>query len=184
MVRLFGVGLALVMVVAAAWADEIKSGLEVGASPMPFHPLNIVNADNPGANGTEHCLVCQYGSKPVALVFARCCECPSTIALIKKLDAAVAKQGKEKMSAAVVFLSDDKEMKDKLQEMVKKNEIKNVSVAVMPAKGPSGYNLHEKAEATVVLYSNRKVVANHAFESLCDGCVAKVIGDLKLLAAK
>lgn len=184
MVRLFGVGLALVMASAAAWAGDIKSGLEVGAAPMPFHPFNILNADNAGANGSENCLVCQYGNKPVALVFVRCCECPSTIALIKKLDTAVANRGKDKMSAAVVFLSDDKEMKEKLQEFVKKNEIKNVSVAVMPAKGPSGYNLNEKAGATVVLYANRKVVANHAFESLCDDCVAKVVGDLKLLAAK
>lgn len=184
MVRMFALGAVLLAGLTVAWAGEVKSGPQVGAAPLPFHPLNILNADNSAANGTENCLVCQYGSKPVALVFARCCDCAATAELAKKLDAEVAKVGKSKMAAAIVFLSDDGEMKEKLREFVKKNELSNISVAVMPAKGPSGYSLSDKAGTTVILYKNRKVVANHAFESLCNDCVSKVVADLKLLEVK
>lgn len=42
--------LALSSVVAG---DALKSGLQVGGSPTPFHPLNVTG----GQAGKKHCLV-------------------------------------------------------------------------------------------------------------------------------
>ncbi|HMP04301.1 MAG TPA: hypothetical protein PKD86_05515 [Gemmatales bacterium] len=178
MSRLLALGLLLSVCCLPVWAEDLKSGLPVGSAPMPFHLLNVVNADDSSLNGKEACLVCQYGAKPVVLVFARCCDCSSTAALAKKLDTAVAKVGKDKMSAALVFMTESPEMAQKLQSFAGKNELKNVSLAVMGPNGPDGYKINDKAGVTVLMYRNRKVIANHAFDSMCETCVEKVVADL------
>src|SRR5882724_9156037 len=128
-VRTFSLAVALVAVGLTFGAD-VMSGPKVGSQMTPFQPVNILNADDAQCNGKENCLVCQYGDKPVAMIFTRgTCDCPATLALIKKLDAEVAKVGKDKMSAAIIYLSDDETVKSKIGEMAKSQNITNVSLA-------------------------------------------------------
>jgi hypothetical protein len=174
---------SLMLLATLVIASDLSSGPKVGSQMTPFHPVNILNADDGKCNGKEHCLVCQYGNKPVAMVFARgACDCPATLSLIKNLDAMVAKVGKDKISAAVVYLSDDASTSSKVAEIAKSQNIKNVSLAQMNTKGPEGYQLADKAGVTVVLYKGRKVIANHAFEKLCEKCVESVVADLPKLS--
>ncbi len=181
-VRTFSLAVALVAVGLVVGSD-VMSGPKVGGQMIPFQPVNIFNADDAQCNGKENCLVCQYGDKPVAMIFTRsACDCPATLSLIKKLDAQVAKIGKDKMSAAVIYLSDDATLKNKISEFAKTQNITNVSLAQFNAKGPKGYNISPEAGVTVILYKDKKVLANHAADQICEKCVEKVVADLPKLA--
>src|SRR5262245_19924977 len=68
--------LAVLLCVCVGWAvaasaraqDAVKSGPQPGeVLPGPFHPYNATGdfKDRP------HCLVCEYGLRPVVAVFAR-----------------------------------------------------------------------------------------------------------------
>jgi hypothetical protein len=85
--------------------------------------------------------------------------------LVKKIDAATAKNKSAKMGSFVVFLSADEKMNEKLKAIAEKEGIKNTILSSMetPA-GPEKYAVAKDAEITVVLYSKQKVVANHAFK--------------------
>jgi hypothetical protein len=100
--------------------------------------------------------------------------------LVKKLDAEVAKQGKRKMSAFVILLSDDNSAAEaKLKELASKHNIKNVSLAIESPAGPRPYRLAKEAEVTCILYNRKRVVANHAFAqgAFDDKGVEKVAAD-------
>lgn len=168
---------AVCLMLGMTVASEVKSGLEVGQSVSAFHPHNVVNVENPSNNGKPACLVCQYGTKPVALVFARK-DSESVTTLVKKLDEAVKKAGQAKMSAAVIYLSDDETTKGKVETVLKNTGVKNVSLAVDEAKGPEAYKLNKEAEVTVLLYNQRKILANHAFSKFDDKSVEAVVKDL------
>ncbi|HQR41407.1 MAG TPA: hypothetical protein PLX97_01960 [Gemmatales bacterium] len=177
MVRKFVASLALVACVGLVMAGDVKSGPEVGKGVGAFHPFNVFNAESSELCMKENCIVCQYGSKPVALVFARKTSKP-VADLVKKLDAAVAKSGQEKMGAAVVFLSSEDNIKDSVAKMQTEAGVKNVSLAVDGPQGPEAYKISKDAEVTVIIYKKKKVVANHAFDSFDATCVEKVAGAL------
>jgi hypothetical protein len=165
--------------------EGLKSGPPVGGYlPGTFQPFNLN-----GKIGKDrfHCLVCEYGLKPTVMVFARERPDPKDAALadlLQKLDAAVERYKDAYLSAFVVFLSPDArtsvtdpkpEDPAKLVEEAaawdallarlrpKAEKLKNVVVAVYPARGPGGYNLAKEADVTVVLYRGHKVLANFAF---------------------
>src|SRR5262245_30299933 len=83
--------------------DAVKSSLQPGEKiPGPFHPLNV----NGAQAGKKHCLVCENGTNPVAMVFAR--ECNEPLAkLIAELDAAAEKNKEARLGTFVVFLGEE-----------------------------------------------------------------------------
>ena len=85
------------------------------------------------------------------------------------------------MCAAVIFLSDEDDMKDQVSKFKESNNVKHVSLAVDGSKGPDAYKIDKKADVTAVLYNKRKVVANHAFESFTAKDVETVAKDLSKL---
>jgi hypothetical protein len=98
--------------------------------------------------------------------------------LVKKLDAEVAKAGKGKLCAAVVFLSDDDDIKDKVAKFKEANQIKHVSLAIDGSKGPEAYKIAKEADVTALLYNKRKVLKNHAFEKFAASDVEAIIKDV------
>jgi hypothetical protein len=180
-IRSIMAGAAMLACAGLVLAAEIKSGPQVGQGVAAFHPYNVFNAESKDLCGKENCIVCQYGTKPVALVFARSTGEP-VAALIKKLDAEVAKLSQEKMGAAVIFLSEDDNIKEKVSQLAEKNDVKNVSLAVDGSSGPAAYKLAKEADVTVILYNKKKVVVNHAFEKFTGECVERVIADLPKVA--
>ena len=151
---------ALVLFVGSAFgAEPVKSGPQVGEKvPGPFHPLNI----NGSMAGKKHCLFCENGSNPVAMIFARNVD-SNLVDLIKKIEDATAKNADAKMGSFVVFLSDDKDMEAKLKETAEKAGLKKCVLSLDNPAGPKGYGVAEKADVTVVLYKDREVKANYSF---------------------
>src|SRR5688572_14156146 len=91
---LFVLGLA-----AAAFAAEpVKSGLQPGEKITAiFEPLNVTGE----FAGQPHCLVCENGTNPVAMVFAREVSEP-LLKLAARLDAATLKNKDKSMGSFVV----------------------------------------------------------------------------------
>ena len=141
-------------------AEPVKSGLQAGEKITTiFEPLNV----NGEHAGEPHCLVCENGLSPVAMLFAREVNEP-LLKLLSQLDEATAKNRKVEMGSFVVFLSDDEKLSDALKTLATKENIKTTVLAVDNNAGPKGYAVSKDADVTVVLYNKQTVVANHAFK--------------------
>lgn len=168
---------ALVLVAGYTVAqDAVKSGPQVGEKvPGPFHPLNITGENA----GEKHCLYCENGPAPVAVVFARELT-PAVSGLIKKIDAETAKNSKKGMGSYVVFLSASEELPKQAKALAEKEAIKTTVLSVDNPAGPTRYNVAKDAEVTVLLYTDFVVEANHSFRKgeLNDGAITKVVADV------
>jgi hypothetical protein len=175
-VALLAVALAFLAGTALA-ENTVVSGPQVDqAVPGPFHPLNI----NGSEAGKKNCLFCSNGENPVAMIFAREVT-PELNALIKKIDAETVKNKDAKMGSFVVFLSNEDGLEKKLQELAKKDDLKECVLSIDDAPaGPKAYKIAKDADVTVVLYVNRTVKANYAFKKgeLKDKDVEKVVADV------
>jgi hypothetical protein len=153
--------LAVALFVGVAIAEDrptaIKSGPQAGEKLAgAFHPLNV----NGKEAGNKHCLYCENGANPVAMIFAREASADLT-KLIKKIDAAVAKG--ENCGSFVVFCSSEDGLEAKLKRMAKEADLKKVVLSIDNPAGPEGYKVSKDAEITVILYKNRKCETNYAF---------------------
>ncbi len=120
------------------------------------------------------------------MVFAREISDPLT-SLVKKIDAATAKNSDCSMGSFVVFLSDDEGLEKKLKELAKKDKIEHTVLTIDNPAGPRGYGVAKDADVTVVLYTKRTVKANYAFKKgeLKEADVDKIVGDVsKILPQK
>lgn len=166
----------------AAAAKPIQSGLQPGEQIFSlFEPLNVTG---PYA-GEPHCLVCENGANPVAMVFARQLT-PPLVRLLAKLDAAAVRHEKDDMGSFVVFLAEDEQLGDRLKAVAKQQSLKHTVLAMDPPAGPDGFKVAADAEVTVVLYREHTVKANHAFRSseLNDQAIEKILADLPKLFSK
>jgi hypothetical protein len=184
-VALLAAALAFLALLATPVLAEntVVSGPQVDQKvPGPFHPLNI----NGSRAGEKNCLYCSNGNNPVAMIFARKCT-PELNTLIKKIDAETVKNKDAKMGSFVVFLSDDGDLAKKLEQVAKKDNLKEcvLSIDDNPA-GPKGYNVAKDADVTVVLYVERQVKANYAFKDgeLKEKDVEKIVSDVSKILPK
>ncbi len=101
--------------------------------------------------------------------------------LVKKIDAATVNNAKKHMGSFVVFLNDDEGFLKKLQEVAKKEGLKETVLALDTNKaGPTGYNIAKDADVTVVLYNRRTVQSNYAFRrgELNAQAIDRIMADL------
>src|SRR6516165_2261673 len=119
------------------------------------------------------------GGNPVAMIFAREVSAPLT-SLVKKIDAANVENKKKKMGSFVVFLSDKEGLKDELSKLPKTESLKHTVLSLDNPAGPKGYEVAKEADVTVVPYTNRKVVANHAFRKgeLNEKAIDRIMADV------
>jgi hypothetical protein len=168
-------GLALVVANGLA-QDALKSGPQVGQKvPGPFHPVNVTGK----FAGEKHCLYCENGTCPVAMIFARQVS-PGLTQLIKKIDGATAQHRKERMGSFVVFLNDSEALAGQLKSLAGKDSIKNTVLSIDNPSGPQAYHVSKDADVTVVLYEDHTVRANHAFRKgeLNEQAINRVVADL------
>jgi siroheme synthase (precorrin-2 oxidase/ferrochelatase) len=101
--------------------------------------------------------------------------------LLKKIDTATVEHKADRMGSFVVFCSDDESLENKLKELAKKENLKQIVLTIDNPSGPSRYKVAKDADVTVVLYTNRKVMANFAFKKgeLKSEDVDKIVGDVK-----
>jgi len=176
-------GLALLVVLAAGVVvaeekkgEKVKSGPQAGEKLAgPFHPLNC----NGSAAGEKHCLYCENGPNPVAMVFARDAS-PQVVKLIKRLDETTVKNKDAGMGSFVVFLSDKEGLDTELTGLAKKEGLKKVVLAVDNPAGPKGYNVAKDADVTVVLYVEGTAKVNYAFRKgeLSDKDIDAIVADV------
>ena len=106
----------------------------------------------------------------------------SLTSLVKQINEEVGKNGDKKLSAFVVFLTDDTdELAPKVEKLAEKEKIGNVPLTIGEIEaGPPSYKIDKDAEVTVMLWKKTKVVANHAFKpgELQKSQIAAVIKDI------
>ena len=120
------------------------------------------------------------------MVFAREVS-DSLTSLVKKIDAETGKNKSKKMGSFIVFLSQDEKLGDKLKDVAKDGGIKSTILTIMDnPSGPPSWKVAKDADITVVLYNNRKVVANYAFKKgeLNDAAIKKIMADVPKILEK
>jgi len=144
----------------ASAADPCVSGLQPGQRPGPYASLVSVGPQR----GESFCFICDTAEHPAVIVFARSLGEPLG-KLAAGLDKAVADDKASDLRAWVTLLSDDQTTLDpKAVEWGKKYALHAVPVSVFEnLDGPPSYRLSRDADVTVILFVNRKVVANFAY---------------------
>ena len=120
------------------------------------------------------------------MIFARETSEPVT-SLVKKIDAATAKNSSAHMGSFAVFLSDQEGLDKKLKELADKEQIKKLALTIDSPAGPPSYKIAKDAEVTVLLYKNKSVKVNYAFKKgeLKNQDIDKIVSDLaKILPEK
>ena len=109
----------------------------------------------------------------------------SLTSLVKQINEEVGKNKDKRLSAFVVFLTDDlDETKPQVEKLADKEKIHNVPLTIVePAAGPPNYKVNQDAEVTVLLWKGQKVQSNHAFKAgeLNSQKIAAVIKDIPKL---
>jgi len=167
---------AMVSVAYAAEKSKLVSGPQVDKSvPGPFTPLNVTGA----SAGTKHCLYCDNGNNPVAMIFAREVT-PAVTTLLKKIDKATAENKGCDMGSFVVFCSDEEGLDKKLKDLADSAKLSKIVLSIDNPTGPEKYNVSKDADVTVVLYTKRTVKANYAFKKgqLNEKSIDTIISDI------
>jgi hypothetical protein len=177
----FAALVAVALVLGVASAAGPKSGPQVGEEVHGFHPLNCTGEHA----GEKHCLVCQNGSNPVAIIFARQVT-PELTRLIKRIDQETDKNKERNLFSFVVLLSDSDSLETELKELAIKEGIQHCVLTIDHPDGPTNYNIAQAAEVTVVLYTNLTVKSNHVFKKgeLNDKGIEAIVTDLGKMLTK
>lgn len=168
MSRLFlGTALTLALVTSYAHAADTES-LKQGDSLGAFYVTKVAGAEEDGVSkGQELCYRCRYGSRPMAIIFAR--DTGGDVAkLAKTLDEAVAAHEDAQLKSFVTLLGDDASSLNKqATKFAKSAGLKNLPVVVAKeAKdGPGNYKLSADAPVTVVIGTDSQVVSTHTFDA-------------------
>ena len=161
----------------AVAAADLKSGPQAGEKvPGPFHPLNVNGEDA----GRKACLYCKADQSPVVAIFARTADDPNLQKLLKAVDAATVKNSAAELNSFAVYLSADETLEAKLKDQAEKAQLQRLVLAIESPEGPTKYNIARKADVTVLLYKERVVTANYAFEKgkLTEQDVEKIVADV------
>ena len=121
----------------ARGAEPCKSGLQPGDKIATiFEPLNVTGEHA----GEPHCLICENGLAPVAMLFARELNEP-LLKLLVKLDAATANNRREQMGSFVVFLSEKEGLAEELAAAAKKANLRHTVLSIDKPAGPEGFKV-------------------------------------------
>jgi hypothetical protein len=106
--------------------------------------------------------------------------------LVKKVEAAVAKNKSAHLHAFVVMTSDAKGMEERLKKLAESEKIEQTVLTIDNPGGPEQFKLADDADVTVVLYVKKQVKASHAFKGPLTGKdIDQALADLpKILPEK
>jgi hypothetical protein len=152
------------MILAAAPTiakDPCVSGPQTGQRPGPYSFLVSTGPQR----GQQTCYICETAEKPGVVVFARSLTDPLA-KLAAKCDDAIAAREKDGLKSWLTVLGEKTVTQDNLAKWAKKTGLKAMPVGVFDDPvGPPSYRLAEDADVTVLLFVDRKVIANFAFRA-------------------
>ena len=100
--------------------------------------------------------------------------------LVKQIDATVAENKSQKLSAFVVLLADDPDTAaGEIKAFAKKHGLKTPLTIFDGVSGPGKYKIAKDADVTVHLWKRQRVVVNHAFAEgkLDDKAIKQIVKD-------
>lgn len=153
-------------------SDPCVSGLQPGQKTGPY---SFLVATGP-QRGQQTCYVCETAEKPAVVVFSRKLSKPLG-QLVVKCNDWVGTQPKDTARSWMTVLGEKTVSLDDLAKWAKQAGIQSVPVGVFDDPvGPPSYKLSGEAEVTVLLWVNRKIVANFAFREneLNDEAIKKI----------
>ena len=166
--------LLVVIAVGLVAADPCVSGLPPGEKPGPYSSVICTGANR----GQPFCYICDNADRPAIVIFARHLSDPLG-KLAKQVEKAVQDNQAAKLNAWVTFLHKDQASIDaKVVDWGKRHAVSAVPLGVFEDEaGPPSYRLHRDADVTILMFVNRKVVANFAFraDELTDARAAEVM---------
>lgn len=179
MKRLLSMAVALGLLLSSvAVAEEMKSGLKVGARIGAFDVTKIAGAEDDGkAAGDKLCYRCKNGSRPQVMVFTRSTD-DKVVSLVKKLDDQIKKSEEAQLCAFVNLLGDSSDSaKGEAKKLAAATKVKQIPFVVPHEyeNGPDNYGINPKAEVTIIFANEGKVVANHSVASVKDLNVDNVL---------
>lgn len=148
--------IALIVQADALQAEEVESGLAVGAFA---EPLNVKDCTGPAAGKTV-CYFCRYASRPMVAIFVR--ETSDDVAtLISQAEAAVKRHRTERMAAFVVYTGDDTaETEQQLKDLAKKNQIEQTPLTLLRESKEAlrqKYRIEPRSAVTVLMLRSGRV---------------------------
>src|SRR5262249_27140719 len=111
---------------------------------------------------------------------------PGLTSLVKKLDKATAANSSCSAGSFIVFLSDDKDLEEKLKTLAEKESLKNTVLTIDNPAGPKGMKISKDADVTVVVYLKKEAKANFAFKKgeLNSAKIDQIIAEFDKVAAE
>jgi peroxiredoxin len=96
--------------------------------------------------------------------------------LVKKLNAFVEENKERKAAAVVIFLGKDtKEAQEGLKKLAKEHKLEIPLTINADAEVVKKYKLNEKVKNTVILYRDKKVTGNFAFDEVTEKEIQAVL---------
>jgi len=174
--------LVMLLLASDALGQPVESGLRIGQKPGPY---SFLVATGP-QRGQQTCYVCETAEKPAVVIFSRKLGDPLA-RLLLKCDDFLQKQPSDSAHCWMTVLGEKTATLDELAKWSKNAGLKHVPVGVFDDPvGPPSYKLNESAEVTVLLWVNRKVVANFSFRQgeLNDEAIKKIAEAMPKLIQK
>jgi hypothetical protein len=167
--------------------------------PGSFHPYNVTGQNK----RLYHCLISEHGLEPTVATFYKNVDFSDPLpALLKKLDAAIAKNADVRLGAFAVFVPDDLpdvtgskakdaeensknddmrlELEKKIDAAASDMKLKNVVLCLDDKSDVAKFQLDNANLVTVILYSKLQVVAVYALpkSDFNDAAIEKIMTDV------
>lgn len=145
----------------SAFAASLRSGFQTGERIVPFHPTFVTGE----LAGKDACFPCTYKAAPQAQVWVNGDDMGNVKALASTLNAAQNQHKDKGFRALVVFLVPEGEHKNwttKLQDFAKKENMSNLSMALLDPKNKyvAENKIDMNAKNTVIFYRGWQVTSN------------------------
>lgn len=177
-------GAVILFVCEGASGAIVKSGPVAGRPAPRFDVVKCGGAPDDGVQvGHQLCYRTRYAGRPLVIVFAAKVD-DKLADFIKKLDEASEEHAAAELTAVVCVYGGSRPQTETLaRSLAEKQPTVRVpiTVAVQCEKGPLDYGLNPKADVTVLVVADDKIVSNYGGD-LHEGSVGKVLADAAKVA--
>ncbi len=174
MINSLSLGACLAALALTSGDNPCVSGLPPGQRTGPYASVISTGPER----GKSHCFICETGTQPAVIVFARSLS-KELGPLAEKVDKALADHKSADLHGWITFLKADQLKFDpQVVHWSQEHALGRLPLGIFEDEGgPPAYRLNREAEVTVLVCNNQKVVANFAFRAgeLTSARVAEIL---------